>query len=548
MAILLGVGFLAGLVTALSPCVLPVLPIVLAGAATGRRPLAIVAGLVASFTAFTLGAAWLLDLLALPQDILRDVAIGLLFVVAATLLVPALGDLAARPFERFARRPAGQLGGGFLLGASLGLVFVPCAGPVLAAITVLAAERDVGSQAILLTAAYATGAAVPLLVIAHAGRSVARRLKANAPTVRRAAGVLIGVAALAIAVGLDRDLQTAVPGYTEALQERIEQSDAAAKRLDRLTGASEPTPVGRSATATETASLPDYGTAPEIVGIEQWLNGGPLSLAELRGKVVLIDFWTYSCINCLRTLPHVKAWDERYRSSGLVIVGVHTPEFAFERVVGNVRENVRRLGIRYPVAIDNGYATWSAWGNRYWPAKYLVDRRGRVRYYHFGEGEYDVSEAAIRELLAEQATHLPASGPLPDKTPEGSLTLETYLGYERLARFAGGGLVRDRVHTYRFPSSLDRDELAYAGSWTVERERIVAGNDARLRLAYRAREVYLVLGGRGAVEARVDGRRERIVRIVADRLYTLVQRSAIADHLLELRISPGVEAYAFTFG
>src|SRR5260221_3601226 len=237
MLVLLGVGFLAGVVTALSPCVLPVLPIVLAGGASGRRPFPIIAGLVGSFTLFTLTAAWLLDRLGLPQDLLRNIAIALLFIVAATLLVPQLGQLASRPLERVARRPAGDLGGGVLLGASLGLVFVPCAGPVLAAITVLVAKSSVGLEGVLLTFAYTLGAAVPLLAIAFAGRGIAVRLRAQAELVRRISGVLILGTAIAIAFGVDRNLQTFIPGYTQAVQDRVEQSTSASKQLRKLTGA-----------------------------------------------------------------------------------------------------------------------------------------------------------------------------------------------------------------------------------------------------------------------------------------------------------------------
>ncbi len=505
MIVLIGVGLVAGLVTALSPCVLPVLPIVLAGGATGRRPVAIIAGLIGSFTVFTLGAAWLLGSLGLPEDLLRNVAIGLLFLVAGTLLWPPLGDLVARPLERLARRPAGNLGGGVLLGASLGLVFVPCAGPVLASITVLAATGDVGLDAIVLTLAYAVGAAVPLLAIALLGRGAAGRLKARARAVRLASGVLIAAAAVAMTLGVDRDLQTKIPGYTEAIQERVESSSSARRELGKLTGAREPTAVANPAGG-DAADLPDYGPAPEFDGIVEWQNSEPLTIAGLRGKVVLIDFWTYSCINCLRTLPYIREWHDRYRDSGLVIVGVHTPEFAFERVPANVRENSEELGVTYPVALDNGYATWNAWGNRYWPAKYLIDRKGRVRGYHFGEGAYDETEQMIRELLAERAVALPAASAADDETPSGNLTPETYLGFERIAGYVGEPIVPGRPHAYTFAKQVGHDEVSYAGTWTVGRENAVAAEGAKLRLNYRARDVYLVLSGSGTVTALVDGR------------------------------------------
>jgi thiol-disulfide isomerase/thioredoxin len=403
---------------------------------------------------------------------------------------------------------------------------------------------------VLLTLAYATGAAVPLLAIAVAGRSAADRLRARAGVVRFVAGGLVAGAALAIALGVDQRLQTRVPGYTESIQNRFERSEHAQRELTRLTGARAPTPVSPTVHdgQARAVSLPNYGGAPEFREIDGWLNSRPLTLAGLRGRVVLIDFWTYSCINCLRTLPFVRDWDARYRAAGLTIVGVHTPEFAFEREHGNVRENTRRLAIRYPVAIDNGFGTWNAWRNQYWPAKYLIDRRGDVRYYHFGEGQYEETEQAIRQLLAERTDTLPAPSRLQDRTPRGRRTAESYLGYERIRLYRGPELRHDVEATYAFPASLGQDELAFSGSLRVERERIVAVRDARLRLEYYARKVHLVLGGRGDVRVLVDGRPERVVRVRGDRLYTLVERRSRGVHLLELAFDPGVEAYAFTFG
>jgi cytochrome c biogenesis protein CcdA/thiol-disulfide isomerase/thioredoxin len=550
--VLIVVGIAAGVITALSPCVLPVLPIVLAGGASGRRPLAIVAGLVGSFTAFTLGAAWLLERLHLPTDFLRNLAIALLVLVALTMLWPASGEWISRRLAYLGRRPGGDLGGGVLLGASLGLVFVPCAGPVLAAVTVLAAKGDVGLRAIVLTLSYAIGAAIPLLAIALLGRRASDALRPRAQAVRIVAGGLLLVAAAAIALGVDKDLQTRVPGYTQALQERIERSSRAEQELSELTGARTPQPVTRrtpSGRSVKAVALADYGAAPSFAGLVGWINTRPLTLQALRGKVVLIDFWTYSCVNCLRTLPFVRGWDDRYRSSGLVVVGVHSPEFAFEKEAANVRENVRRLAIHYPVALDSQLGTWTAWHNQYWPAKYLIDRRGHVRHYHFGEGEYDKTEQAIRQLLAEGRTSLPARIHATDRTPSGVQTPESYLGYERLQRYSGGEtIVSDRPHRYRLPERLGLDELAYGGEWTVERERIVAGSQARLRLQFRADAVHLVLGGRGTVRVIVDGKVLPSVPVDGDRLYTLARFPKPGDHLLELRFTPGLAAYAFTFG
>ena len=541
MLVLLGIGLLAGVITAISPCVLPVLPILLAGSASGgrRRPYAIIAGLVASFSIFTLFAAWLLDQLGLPQDTLRNVAIALLFLLAATLVVPQLGALLERPFVRLTRRRSGDLGGGFLLGASLGLVFVPCAGPVLAAVTVIAANHHVGWKAILLTVAYAVGAAVPMLLIAVGGRRAIGRVKAfrtRAPTVRAALGVVIAATALAITLNLDRPFQTALPGYASALQKRVEDTATAKRKLAELAG-------GRTQLAT-------YQAAPTFKGISRWLNtpgGKPLSLGALRGKVVLVDFWTYSCINCLRTLPHLKAWYAAYRKDGFVIVGVHTPEFAFEHVASNVREAAKKLGVRYPVAIDNDYATWNAYENQYWPAEYLIDRQGRLRHMHFGEGEYGQTERLIRRLLGERGSGQLAS--VKDTTPTHLITPESYLGYSRLDRYAGSQLVPGASNLYRFPAGLPQNTLAYGGYWRVEAERIVAGLGARLRLHFHAQEIHLVMGGRGSVDALVNGKLRRSVRVGGiSRLYTLLGFRTVRDGILELRFSPGLSAYAFTFG
>jgi len=564
MGALVGIAFIAGIVTAISPCVLPVLPIVFAGSATGtrRQPYAVVAGLVASFTAFTLATTALVRALGLPDDLLRNIAIGVVMAMALALVFPRLAAIFERPFLGLGHRRPADVGGGFVLGLSLGLLFTPCAGPVIATIATLAATQRFSVDAVFVTLAYALGAGAVLLPLAIAARRglALRPLKARAPVVRRALGVVIAGAAVVMILGYDARLAAQVPGYTHALQ-GLEESAGAQTRLLKLRGAA---PIvlaanGRSIEQTLSALAPpppspaveleDYGEAPDFRHVTLWLNSRPLTLAELRGKVVLIDFWTYSCVNCLRTLPHVKAWWDAYRGEGLVVVGIHTPEFRFEHDPGNVRRAVRELGVTYPVALDNDYETWNAWGNLYWPAKYFVDRQGHVRYAHFGEGEYDRSEQVIRQLLAEPGLPAAVSPAIADQTPTGPTTPETYLGYERLANYAGSPIVPGRESEYELPASLAEDDVAYGGPWTVEKERIVAGPGASLRLHYRAQAVYLVLGGTGKVEVLVDGKALRTVRVTADKLYTLVEATGkAADHLLELRFSPGVEAYAFTFG
>jgi cytochrome c biogenesis protein CcdA/thiol-disulfide isomerase/thioredoxin len=553
MLVLLGIGFLAGVITAVSPCVLPVLPIILAGGASGgaRRPFAIIGGLVASFTLFTLAAASILSALGLPQDFLRNVAIALLFVLAATLLWPRLGIVLERPFAFLTRRRGGDLGGGFLLGASLGLVFVPCAGPVLATITVLSAEHRIGVETVLLTLAYSLGAAGPMLLIALGGQRVARRVRAQSENFRRAMGVVLAGAAVAIVFNAEQSIQTALGGYSSTLQKHIENTSFTHTKLASLRG-------GGSAFAAPAKQhgpgLPVLGRAPEFRGISNWLNTPgerPLTLAALRGKVVLVDFWTYSCINCIRTLPHLRAWYAAYHKDGLELVGVHTPEFAFEHVLGNVRQATRDLHVTWPVALDNGYKTWNAYSNEYWPAEYLIDKVGRVRDIHLGEGEYGASERAIRTLLAEAGVSVPRrTTAVADTTPTELTTPETYLGYARLElpRYSGTRIRPNAVWSYAFPRTLSQNGLSYAGRWRIGDERAFAVSNARLRLHYHAADVYVVLGGKGTVASFVGGKRLGTLSVNSDRLYTVFAGRALRDGVLELRFSPGVNAYSFTFG
>jgi cytochrome c biogenesis protein CcdA/thiol-disulfide isomerase/thioredoxin len=552
MALLLVIAFAAGVITAVTPCILPVLPIILAGGTgseTRRRPYAIVAGLVASFTAFTLAASSLLSALHLAQDTLNKLAVAMLLLVALTLVVPKAGELLERPFHFLTRRRAGDLGGGFVLGASLGLVFVPCAGPVLAAVTTLAGSDRVGAKAVFVTLAYAVGTAVPLLLVAKGGRRIAVGFRAHQQRIRVAMGVLMAAGAVAIYENWETSLQTAIGSYTTTIQGWIEGNGYAQRELAKLRGDRKSPFVPERALAAHRASLPDLGPAPDFHGISHWLNSRPLSMRSLRGKVVLVDFWTYSCINCLRTLPHLRALYATYHRAGLEIVGVHTPEFAFEHVLSNVREATRDLRVSWPVALDNEYATWNAYVNQYWPAEYFVDRRGHVRRTHFGEGEYDEAERTVRALLAEGGGALPRGATaVADETPTELTTPETYLGYLRIADYAGSPLRPNRLTGYTLPERLAQNELAYGGAWKVERERAVAGLGARLRLHFHARHVYVVLGGRGTVERLVDGKPTGTLKVTTDRLYTVVTGKKARDALLELRFSPGVEAYSFTFG
>jgi cytochrome c biogenesis protein CcdA/thiol-disulfide isomerase/thioredoxin len=439
MAELLVVAFLGGLITGLSPCIVPVLPVVVAGGSAGTskaRPYLIIGGLVVSFSLTELVGSTALSAIGLPQNFLFWLGIGLLLLLAIGLMVTVIGEWIERPFARLGSSRYADSGGGFVLGLSLGLVFVPCAGPILAAISTAAANHRITPSSLFVTLFYAVGASLPLLlfaVIAQRAATSWQKLRTHLPVVRRAAGAVLLVTTLAIAFGLLDPLQRAVPGYTSALENHIESSGSVTKQIQALDGEHANQFAKKAATTAKMATLPQLGKAPEFAGIVSWLNtpgNKPLSLAQLKGRVVLVDFWTYSCINCQRSLPHVEGWYNDYKKDGLVVVGVSTPEFAFEHVVSNVRSAAGNLGVDYPIAIDNNYGTWDAYNNEYWPADYLIDPSGEVRAYTFGEGGYTTMESDIRSLLtANGVTALPPRTDVADKTPVNQTTPESYVGY-----------------------------------------------------------------------------------------------------------------------
>jgi cytochrome c biogenesis protein CcdA/thiol-disulfide isomerase/thioredoxin len=585
---LAAIGFVAGLVTALSPCVLPVLPGILAasslsagsapafGADPGsgtlsatalprvsrRRPYLIVAGLLTSFTLLTLLGATLLSVLGVPSGLLRGIALVTIIGVGLGLLVPGIGHQLEKVFYRFGNRAPARGGSAFVFGLTLGVVFVPCAGPVLAAITVLAASEGLTAGLVVLTLAFAAGLAIPLLLVARLGVGMGRRLSDRMPTVRKVAGAVFVLTGLAMAFGLADAVQRAVPGYVAAVQQRLEDSDSARRALDALRSDPQPAaadvaPVGLSfdQCAEDAAVLADCGRAPELTGIVEWLNTpeeAALSLAGLQaqGEVVLVDFWTYSCINCQRTLPYLTAWDAAYRDQGLTIIGVHSPEFAFERDVGNVAERAADFGVEYPIAIDNDFRTWRAYDQRYWPAHYLIDRSGTVRQVHYGEGAYAETEALIRELLAEQGAPVAAAASTPEPgAANQAQTPETYLGYGR-ARAYTHSITRDEPAQYTSDPMFGRgaqDRVTLKGTWTALDERIDAGPDAGLILDFSAAKVFLVLGGEGTVTVMEGANTREITVSGAPTLYELrsgpAQRSRIGVYLDE-----GLSGYAFTFG
>jgi cytochrome c biogenesis protein CcdA/thiol-disulfide isomerase/thioredoxin len=566
VADLLAVAFLGGLITGLSPCIVPVLPVVVAGgstATTRARPFLIIAGLVVSFSFTELVGSTALSALGLPQNFLFWLGIALLLILASGLLVPALGHWIELPFNRLGASRYATSGGGFVLGLSLGLVFIPCAGPVLAAISVAAANHRVGVSSILVTLAYALGATIPLLVFAIVAQRTTtgwRRLRPHLTAIRRTAGAVLAVTTLAIAFGLLNPLQRAVPGYTSALEDHIESGSSISDQLRAMDGekanpyaqAASKAPK-KSVSATNMVTLPGLGRAPNFTGIVKWLNtpgGEPLTLAGLRGKVVLVDFWTYSCINCQRALPHVEAWYNAYKSDGLVVVGVHTPEFAFEHVVSNVESATKNLSVDYPVAIDSNYGTWNAYGNEYWPADYLIDPTGEVRAYDFGEGGYATMEADIRSLLhADGAQDLPQATEVANRTPTQQLSPESYLGYQEIQYDVGTPVVPNQYAVYHAPNPVPAGSFAFNGAWTDGLEQATSGQDASIELNFTADDVYLVMGGQGTVDVSLDNRPLGAVQVRGvPGLYTLFSGQGLESGLLTLAFTPGVQAYDFTFG
>ena len=572
MVLLVLFAFVAGAGTALSPCVLPVLPAVLSAGATGgrRRPLGVVIGLAATFTVTIVGFGAVVDGVGLGDSALRTLAAVVLLAFGIALVVPRLGALLEGPLSRLPRvGPRGRgdgLRSGLLVGAALGFAYAPCAGPILAAVITVGAAAE---RTLPIALAYSAGSACVLLALALGGRRVAGRVRraGRGPVVQRALGAVMVLTAVAVAADLDVRFQTALASsFPSAIVNptgALERSEAVERGLADLRGPAR----FEAAAAANAAALPALGRAPDFRGTQRWFNTPgerPLSLAGLRGKVVLVDFWTYTCINCLRTLPYLKAWSERYRADGLVVVGVHTPEFQFEHEAGNVAASIRQNAIRYPVAQDNEYATWQAWGNQAWPSKYLVDARGRVRYAHVGEGAYEETEAAIRSLLAEAGADRLGDGV---RVPPGERawrmsTPETYLGAARARGFVGTPQLG--VHDYAKPGGrLARHSFALGGRWRVDEESAEAVANARLDARVLGKSVYLVLGSRGdrrrhvrvlldgkpirADEAGDDVRRGRVT-VTRQRLYRLVSLPLAGEHRLALRFDPGVTGFAFTFG
>ena len=590
MALLILFGFIAGAATAVSPCILPVLPVALAAGATGgrRRPIGIVAGLVASFTFATVALVYAIDAFGLPDELLRNLAILVLLLFGISLLVPALSSRIEASVSRFTgrfqpERSADGFWSGTLVGVSLGFVYAPCAGPILAGVITVSAAQPFTAGRLAVALAYALGSALVLYLLMLGGRRLTVPLSKRLPQLQAGMGAVMIVFALVMVGDYDLRFQNAIaddlPAFVVNPTRELESTTAAREALADLRRAdvsAEGEKIANGAAAQQEressgsgppveSDLPKFGAAPDFTGTQQWFNtpgNRALSLDRLKGRVVLVDFWTYSCINCIRTQPYLKAWDERYRSDGLTIVGVHTPEFPFERSAANVEDAIKRAGIGYPVAQDNDFATWDAYANRYWPAEYFIDADGQVRYAHFGEGDYDEKEKVIRELLAEAGRDPGRGGSGADGVTASRriTTPESYLGSARADRFVNGTII-DGVHDYGRLRSPPPDHLSFGGKWRISPDFAVA-DGGELGLEFGARRVFLVLGSPDRprkVRVLLDGRpiagpmagadvANGSVTVDDEQLYSLVEMPEAGRHQLTLIPDKGIEAYAFTFG
>ena len=579
MVVLVAFALIAGAATAVSPCVLPVLPVALSAGVTGGRlrPLGVVTGLALSFTFATVALVYVISALGLPDGLLRMLAIIALIGFGVSLLVPPLGSRLEARLSRIGprlglagHRSADGFWSGMLVGGGLGFVYAPCAGPILAGVITVSASQSFTAGRLTVALAYGVGSALVLYLLMLGGRKLTGRLTRRSGRFQASMGAIMVVVALLMLANYDTRFETAVasdlPSFLVDPSKSLETSGTARSQLAALRGhKAQQTGGVREADAGD--RLPVLGRAPAFVGTQRWFNtpgGAPLSLQALRGRVVLVDFWTYSCINCIRTLPYLNAWNAKYGSRGLTIVGVHTPEFPFEHSAANVAQAISQNGIHYPVVQDNNYSTWNAYNNEYWPAEYLIDPQGRIRLADFGEGEYAAKERAIRSLLLEAgAGALGASTRVRAEQPsEQELTPETYLGAEKAARFEGGA-VTSGVHDYGRPTIAPAPEhLRYGGSWRVASDSATATGEASLSLSFRARKVFLVMGSMGgprAVRLLLDG--HPLARSVAgsdderssatvsfQRLYRLVELPTVQRHVLTIQPGSGTTVYSFTFG
>jgi len=579
MIVLITFAFLAGIVTILSPCILPILPIILTstlgGQAIGKaRPIGVVLGFVLSFTFFTLFLSTIVQATALSADTLRLFSVFVIASFGVSLLIPQFQLILERSFSKLAglmpqSTQRKGFGGGILIGLSLGLLWTPCVGPILASVISLALTGTVTFDAFLITLSYSLGTAIPMFLIMIGGQTALKKvpwLLTNTATIQKIFGVIMILTALAIFTNVDRTFQTFIlktfPSYGTGLT-TFEDTDAIKQQLQTITQNDQTPSSGKPLFEVNKANAI---VAPEIVPGGIWINlpqgKQTLSLSALKGKVVLVDFWTYSCINCIRTLPYLKDWWTKYKDQGLVIIGVHAPEFEFEKDSANLLKAVKDFGLTYPIVQDNDFSTWRAYDNHYWPAKYFIDKDGYIRHTHFGEGEYDESERVIQELLKETGAKN-VDKPVVNKPYDiYSQTPETYLGYDRMANFGSQEtIVKDNQATYTTKPDLPDDFFSFSGMWTAMPEYSVPAENSELTLNFSAKEVYLVMGTPGGkpatVEVLVDGKKQFFgedntdgkVIVTTNRLYKLVNLPSPGRHKVQLHfLNADLKVFAFTFG
>jgi cytochrome c biogenesis protein CcdA/thiol-disulfide isomerase/thioredoxin len=567
------IGLVGGLITGISPCILPVLPVIFfsgtrgADAANGdggvavavkpkrdvSRPYRVIAGLVLSFSIVTLVGSALLSLLHLPQDAIRWVALVALVAIGMGLIFPQFEHLLERPFALIPQKQVTGRANGFGLGLALGVLYVPCAGPVLAAIVVAGATAKIGLPIVLLTLAFAIGTAIPLLFFALAGQRVAERVSAfrrRQRGIRITAGVVTILLAVALVFNLPAALQRAIPDYTHSLEDKLGSNKQVQQQLGGIVNDQNKD----LANCYNQEGLKNCGSAPDLKGIVGWLNtpgDKPIDMHSLRGKVVLIDFWAYSCINCQRAIPHVEGWYKAYRDKGFEVIGVHTPEYAFEKVTSNVQKGAADLGITYPIALDNSYSTWTNYRNQYWPAEYLIDANGTVRHTKFGEGDYKGTEKLIRELIgnAHNGVALPPPADTPDTTPQNGLTPETYFGVGKVVNYAGTGTYDEGRSIFSLPQKLRDDSFALEGPWKLDYQGATSdGDGSSIDLSYRAKNVYIVAGGTGSLVVTHDGKTTTLPIDGPPQARQIAGGNDVIRGSLQVRPSPSVEVFSFTYG
>lgn len=547
-------AFLAGILTIAAPCILPMLPIIL-GASIGHksrlRPLFIVLGFVVSFAAASLLLSALVTHLGLSQNFIRNIAIVMLLIFAFFMIWPLPFELLTAKLSGFINK-ASEVGssrkgysGAFLLGLVLGIVWTPCAGPVLGTILTLVATEGTTGKASILVLVYALGAGVPMMLIAYGSQWLTTKIRGlvkYSARLQQVFGVLILLLAVAMYFQYDTIIENKLTAFFP--QTGLEQK-LVARNTSGMADAAESAEPGST---TKKIALSNYGPAPEFTGITHWLNSDPLTKEKLSGKVVLIDFWTYSCINCIRTLPYTTKWYDTYKDKGLVVIGVHTPEFAFEKETGNVKTAAERSGIHYPVAQDNNFATWNAYKNQFWPAEYLIDQKGNIVYKHFGEGKYDHTENAIRQLLG---FNQPVNSE-PVKKLTGIHSPEMYFKLPRLKYLTPSQSASGQPKIYSFGQGLALNNFEVQGEWQFGDDHAELTKGAgRIRLHFSSGKVFMVAAADkpATIKITVDGKASPDVIVSMSQLYTLFDSNDYREHTIEIAIpSPGFKAFTFTFG